>query len=97
MKYLKVWVLLVSVLVFVLGFEIYAKTIYILHFNDFHAMIHHSKPYKDVPGMVFFMDAILAEINKHGRDNVILVSGGDNYQGTVVSYGYKRCSGQRYA
>jgi 2',3'-cyclic-nucleotide 2'-phosphodiesterase/3'-nucleotidase/5'-nucleotidase len=86
MKYLRNLVVLVSVLVFILVSDIYAtKEVCIVNFNDFHSMIYQNKTYNDVPGMVFFMNAILSEIKKHGKDNVILVSGGDNYHGTIVS------------
>ncbi len=79
---------LVSALAFIFIFNIYAKTIYILNFNDFHSMIYHNKT-NNIPGMIFFMNAIFSEIKKYGRDNVVLISGGDNYQGTVVSYDTK--------
>jgi len=84
MKYLKSLVVTAFVLVFIFAVDIYAKTVYILSFNDFHSMIYHNKVY-NVPGMVLFMNAILSEIKKHGKDNIVLVSGGDNYQGTIVS------------
>lgn len=80
---------LIFALVFIFVFTIYARTIYVLSFNDFHSMIYHSKTCGEVPGMVFFMNAILSEIKKLGNDNVILVSGGDNYQGTIVSFDTK--------
>ena len=84
MKYLRGLVVIVSALVFIFAVDVYAKTVYILSFNDFHSMIYHNKSH-NVPGMVFFMNAILSGIKKHGKDNVVLVSGGDNYQGTIIS------------
>ena len=88
MKYLKKLLILISILASILISEVYAKTIHIVNFNDFHAMMYYDKD-KDLPGMVFFMNAILSELKKHGKDNVILVSGGDNYQGSIVSYDTK--------
>ena len=81
-------VVFVQVLVFFLAFITYAKTVYILNFNDFHSMLYNNKT-NHAPGMVFFMNAILSEIKKDKKENVILVSGGDNYQGTIVSYDTK--------
>lgn len=90
MKRLRNLLILVYILAFIFASNVYAKTVYILNFNDFHSMIYHNKSSdKDVPGMVFFMNAILSEIKKDGKDNVILVSGGDNYFGTIVSYDTK--------
>ena len=104
MNHLKSFIMIV-ILIFIFVFDIYVKTICILSFNYFHSMIYHNKAnYKDIPGMVFFMNAIQSEINKDGKENVVLVSGGDNYQVTIVSYDTKgatvndifkglRCSG----
>jgi 2',3'-cyclic-nucleotide 2'-phosphodiesterase (5'-nucleotidase family) len=86
MKCLRGLVVLVSALVFIFVSDIYAaKEVCIVNVNDFHSMIYHNKT-SYVPGMVFFMNAILFEMKKHGRENVILVSGGDNYQGSIVSF-----------
>lgn len=66
----------------------YAKTVYVLGFNDFHGMLYHKEICdRTVPGALYFINSILKEENKDAmKDKVVVVCGGDNYQGTIVSY-----------
>lgn len=81
---------LTVILLFAFSFisTLYAKTVYVLEFNDFHGMLYKNViDDKNVPGALYFMNAILKEDKKDDVDNnVVVVCGGDNYQGTIVSY-----------
>ena len=59
---------------------LFAKTIHILYFNDFHGQV--TEDNKN-PGMEKFASVVKAQEKKY--PNYILVAGGDNYQGSIIS------------
>ena len=63
-----------------LSTTLFAKTIHVLYFNDFHGQVDEGNKN---PGMAKFASFVKAQEKKH--PNYILVSGGDNYQGSVIS------------
>ncbi len=77
----------IFVLLTIFASNIYAKTVYVLEFNDFHGMLYRNTiDDKAVPGALYFINTILKEKQKFGLDKVVVVCDGDNYQGTIVSY-----------
>ncbi|HBM15027.1 MAG TPA: hypothetical protein DD381_01555 [Lentisphaeria bacterium] len=108
---------LIIAILSVVSFTLYAKTVYVIEFNDFHGMLYEHHLDKDaVSGALYFKSAIENKVSSNsidadatevpgavhlsniimenamkdneGRDAVV-VSGGDNYQGTIVSYDTK--------
>ncbi len=90
-KFRKLSFAIVFVLLTIFISNIYAKTVYVVEFNDFHGMLYKNViDDRTVPGAVYFINSILKEDKKDGqKDNIVVVSGGDNYQGTIVSYDTK--------
>lgn len=87
MRKLKVFFILTCIISSVFISDINAKTVYVLGFNDFHGMLYRKEiDNRTVPGALYFMNTILKEKQKYGADKLVIVCGGDNYQGTIVSY-----------
>jgi len=73
-----------TLLLIFISTTVFAKTITILSFNDFHGQLREAKgPEGKNPGMPKFVTAV-KQIEKQAP-NVIVVSGGDNYQGSCLS------------
>lgn len=87
-KYRKISLVALLALLTIYVSDVYAKTIYVLEFNDFHGMLYHNIiDDRTVPGAIYFMNAILKEQKKDDiNGKAVVVCGGDNYQGTIVSY-----------
>ncbi|MCP4176876.1 MAG: multifunctional 2',3'-cyclic-nucleotide 2'-phosphodiesterase/5'-nucleotidase/3'-nucleotidase [bacterium] len=63
----------------------FAKEVTVISFNDFHGQVQRTTDnHHIVPGIEKFMTAVKMEENVY-KNNTILVSGGDNYQGTFMS------------
>ena len=101
----------------VISASLYAKTVYVIEFNDFHGMLYEHHLDRDVvSGALYFESAVENKPDSNSTDadatelpgavqlsniimknslkdnegkNAVVVSGGDNYQGTVVSYDTK--------
>ena len=72
--------ILPSALLLLTSLSLFSATINILYFNDFHGNVNDTAK---TPGMIKFASYI--DNFKKGHPNTLVFSGGDNYQGTMIS------------
>jgi len=76
--------LLVFLIIFT-AFALNAKAVNIITFNNFHGrLVHNESNFKYAPGINGFIIAIQKEV-KNSKGGSIVVSAGNNYQGTCIS------------
>ncbi|HJO95524.1 MAG TPA: 5'-nucleotidase C-terminal domain-containing protein [Victivallales bacterium] len=83
--YCKKILILTFVGLFTLCLVSFGKEITVISFNDFHGQVQRTTDnHHIVPGIEKFMTAVKVEQDAY-KNNTILVSAGDNYQGTFMS------------
>lgn len=75
-----------SIFLFV-GISLIAKTITIFSVNDFHGKLDHNDTYNSLyPGITILLNKVGQLKKEYGEKDSIIVSGGDNYEGSVLSF-----------